>query len=74
MAWVTITNNPIWEYDNNPPDPGVDSPYYELWTEQTNGIRTFKGGHQVYVKCRRVGTTVDTAGELSKTYWDNHSV
>ena len=70
MAWVTITNNPVWEYDNNPPDPGLNSPYKPLWLKQTNGIRTTRG-HEVYTKVRRVGTTVETAGELSKTYWDN---
>lgn len=70
MAWVTITNNPVWEYDNNPPDPGLNSPYRPLWSKQTNGIRTTRG-HEVYTKVRRVGTTVETAGELSKTYWDN---
>jgi len=70
MAWVTVTNNPQWEYDNNPPDPGVGSPFRPLWLKQTNGVRTFKG-HEVYTKVRRVGTTVETAGELSKTYWDN---
>jgi len=72
MAWVAITNNPYWEYDNNPPDPGVGSPYRPLWLKQTAGIRTSPSGREVYVKCRRVGTTVDTAGEISKTFWDNH--
>lgn len=71
MAWVTITNNPTWEYDNAPADPGVGSPYRPLWLKQTNGIRTFQG-HEVYTKVRQVGTTVDTMGEMSKTYWDNH--
>ena len=70
MAWVNIPNNPEWEYDNAPADPGVDSPYYELWTKQTNGIREFYG-HEVYVKCRLIGSTVDTMGEISKTFWDN---
>lgn len=69
MAWVTIPNNPEWEYDNAPADPGTDSPYYELWTKQTAGVRAWHG-YEVYVKCRRVGTTVDTAGEISKTFWD----
>jgi len=71
MAWVAVTNNTTWEYDNNPTSPGVSSPYYDLWSEQTNGIRTH-GAHSVYTKCRIVGTTVDTAGELSKSYWDAH--
>lgn len=74
MAWVTIPNNPQWEYDNAPADPGVDSPYYYLWSKQTGGIRTETHGsntYEIYVKCRRVGTTVETMGEISKTYWDN---
>lgn len=70
MAWVTIPNQTIWEYDNAPADPGTDSPYYELWAKSSGGIRQFKSGHEVYVKCRRIGTTVDTAGEISKSFWD----
>ena len=72
MAWVTIPNNPEWEYDNAPADPGVNSPYRALWLLQTNGIRTFRG-YETYVKCRLVGTTVDTMGEISKSYWDTRS-
>ncbi len=52
MAWVAIPNNPDWEYNNNPTDPGVGSPHRALWLKQTNGIRTFgsgAGAHQVYV-------------------------
>lgn len=70
MAWVTIPNNPKWEYDNAPPDPGVSSPYRELWLLSTDGVRTWHG-FEIYVKCRLVGSTVDTMGEISKTYWDN---
>lgn len=71
MAWVAITNNPNWEYDNAPADPGVGSPYRPLWLKQTSGVRTFKG-HEVYTKVRRVGDSPTTnRGELSKTYWDN---
>ena len=71
MAWVTITGLTNWEYDNAPSDPGVGSPYRELWLKQTNGIRTDSGGHEVYTKCRMKGETVDTMGEISKTYYDN---
>ena len=76
MAWVTITRGSDsssmgWEYDNNPPDPGANSPLRNLWLKQTNGIRQFKSGHKVYTKCRRIGTTVSTSGEISKSYWDN---
>lgn len=70
MAWQSIPNNPYWEYDDNPPDPG--GAQSDLWSKQTNGIRTNTfDGTEVYVKCRMIGTTVDTMGELNKTYWDN---
>ena len=81
MAWVTVPgSNNLWEYDNNPADPGVivvsptltvDHPERALWYKQTAGIRTDSSGHQVYTKCRKIGTNVDTMGELSKTYYDN---
>lgn len=74
MAWVTIPNNSQWEYDNAPADPGASSPYYELWLKQTNGVRTETHGsvtYEVYTKCRRIGSTVETQGEINKTYWDN---
>jgi len=71
MAWNTIRGG-IWEYDDNPPDPG-NIAQRALWEKQTNGIRT-TGVNQVYVKCRKVGSTVETEGELSKTYWDNVSL
>lgn len=72
MAWVAI--NAIYEYDNAPPDPGAGSPLRPLWLKQTNGIRldTAEGRNfEVYVKCRKIGTVVDTFGELSKTYYDS---
>ena len=72
MAWLPIPNNSYWEYDNAPTEPAADSPYHTLWEQQTNGIRD-EGYHEVYVKCRLVGSTVDTMGEISKTYWDNRS-
>lgn len=72
MAWVAVTNNPTWEYDNAPADPGVGSPYRPLWLKQTAGIRTTRG-HEVYTKVRRVGDAPNAnRGEMSKTYWDNH--
>lgn len=67
MAYVAITNNPNWEYDNSPPDPGGGES--ALWALQVAGIRTNTNGQEVYTNCRIVGTTVDV-GELSKTYWD----
>lgn len=78
MAWTTIKNavtllvsNPDWEYDDSPVDPGVGHPERPLWLKQTSGTRTNSDGTQVYTKCRMIGTTVDTSGELSKSYWDN---
>ena len=51
MAWVSVPNNSYREYDNNPPDPGADSPYRDLWLRQTNGIRTDSAtGHKVYTE------------------------
>jgi len=70
MAWRQIQNNPYWEYDDDPPDPGVGNALRPLWLKQSNGIRNFRG-HEIYVKCRRVGTSVEDAGELSKTFWDS---
>ena len=71
MAWIAI--NTELEYDDAPADPGVTSPFYDLWTKQVNGIRvdTAEGRNfEVYVKCRPIGSTVDTFGEISKSYYD----
>tara|TARA_B110000879_G_C11164748_1_gene510639 strand:+ start:1671 stop:2639 length:969 start_codon:yes stop_codon:yes gene_type:complete len=70
MAWLLIPNNRVWEYDNAPPDPGANSPYRPLWLKQTAGIRINSDGQKVYTKVRQVGSTVDTMGEIAKTYWD----
>ena len=52
----------------------ADSSSRELWLKQTAGVRihTDPAGkeHKVYTKVRMVGSTVDTMGEISKTYWD----
>lgn len=41
-----------------------------LWLKQTSGIRNDRG-HEVYTRCRRIGTSGDADhGEISKTYWD----
>jgi len=72
MAWVTITNNPTWEYDNNPPDPG--GALSTLWSTGTNGIRTSPSGDQIYMNCRMVGTTSESVpSEINKTFWDAQS-
>lgn len=72
MAWVAITNNSNWEYNNAPADPGTDSKERALWLKQTNGIRQHKSGTEVYTEVRRVGETA-TRGEMSKTFWDNRT-
>jgi len=73
MAWQNIPNNPNWQYNDSPPDPGANSPLRSLWQKQTNGIRDFKG-HKVYTQVRKITDPTDnnfSAGELSKTYWDS---
>ena len=73
MAWVTITNNPTWQYNNAPANPGTGNKFKKtLWDLQTNGIRSTGQSHEVYVEVRKVGDTNRTRGEMSKTYWDNH--
>ncbi len=69
MAFVNIPNNYQYEYDNAPPDPGVNHPMRALWQKSANGIRT-SHNHSVYVRCRRVGSGNVDHGEISKTYWD----
>lgn len=76
MAFVNIPNNPYWQYDNNPPDPGATSALRPLWLKQTAGIRTEATGSEIYTRCRKVGVTYDgddDGGELSKSYWDAQS-
>ena len=70
MAFVAITNNPNWEYDNAPPDPG--GALSRQWALQTAGIRTNADGTQIYTNCRKVGSTAASVpSEINKTYWDN---
>ena len=69
MAWNTIPNNTDWEYDDNPPDP--NNAQSGLWDKQTNGVRTNPDSVEIYTKCRKVGSSVDTAGEINKTFYDN---
>ena len=73
MAWGAITNNTGWQYNNAPADPGVGSPLRPLWQKQTNGIRQFKNGTEVYVEVRKVGDTNRTRGEMSKSFWDSRT-
>lgn len=73
MAWVNIPNNPNWEYDNAPADPGAGSPLRPLWLKQTAGVRT-EFGHSVYTKVRKVGDGPNAdRGEMSKSYWDSRA-
>lgn len=72
MAWVTITNNPAWEYDNDPPDPG--GALTALWETGTAGIRTNQSGDEIYMNCRLIGSDAPSVpSEISKTFWDNHT-
>ena len=71
MVWNKITNNTDWEYDDNPSDPGIGNAQRGLWLKQTNGIRTNPDGTKIYTKCRRVGSSVETQGEINKTFHDN---
>ena len=74
MAWVTITNNTAWEYDNDPPDPG--DALSTLWATGTAGIRTNQSGDEIYMNCRHktLHPTQDSVpNEINKTYWDGQS-
>lgn len=72
MAWITIPNNPTWEYDNNPPDPG--GALTTLWSTGTSGIRTNQSNNKIYMNCRKVGSnTASVPSEINKTYWDAQS-
>ena len=71
MAWITIPNNPNWEYDDNPPNPGGLGEV--LWATSVNGIRTSTSGHEIYVNCRHKTlhpTQESIPSEISKTFWD----
>jgi len=71
MAWKGIPNNPHWQYNDAPADPGANSPYRPLWLKQTAGVRTNSDGNKVYTMVRKVGDTSDNSlGEISKTFWD----
>jgi|TARA_B100000035_G_scaffold273374_1_gene249154 hypothetical protein len=75
MAYVDVPgSNSIWQYDN----AATISNTYKDSADGSNvaissGVRTFTkpggGTTQVYIRCRKKGTTVER-GELSKTYYD----
>lgn len=77
MAWIPVPGSGgIWEYNNTPIEPPVaNEGQHALWAKQTNGIRTeYNHGTvpvEIYTECRLVGTTVQTMGELSKTFFDS---
>ena len=73
MAWVAITNNTGWEYNNAPADPGAGSPLRALWQKSTNGLRQHKTGTEIYVEVRKVGDTTRTRGEMNKSFWDSRT-
>lgn len=67
MGWNNVPNNPNWEWNDSPPDPGgAQTP---LWEKQTGGIRENPDGTEIYTDCRN--TALSASGELSKTYWEN---
>ena len=77
MAYVDVSgSNNNWEYDNAATDENTYSDSAAGANSViASGIRTYtKPGTsdtvQVYIRCRKKGTTVER-GELSKTYYDN---
>jgi hypothetical protein len=69
MAWKDIPNNPNWEYNDSPVDPGPMSRRRPLWLKQSGGIRV-NGIFSTYTRVRRKGSTSEDMGELSKNFWD----
>ena len=75
MAWVDVPgSNSIWQYENS----ATISNTYKDSADGANvsisgGVRTFTkpggGTTQVYIRCRKKGTTVER-GELSKNFYD----
>ena len=70
-VWNTIPQNPIWQYDSDPPDPG--GAQSARWATGTNGIRTNGRGDEIYTNVRHrifhVGRP-SRPNEISKTFWD----
>jgi len=76
MAWTPIQGSSKWEYNTTPIEPPISNEgQHALWEKQVNGIRTVtypEGGViEIYTECRLIGTTVQTMGELNKTYYDS---
>tara|TARA_Y100001951_G_scaffold14216_1_gene9403 strand:+ start:355 stop:591 length:237 start_codon:yes stop_codon:yes gene_type:complete len=76
MAWSTITKSVRtgftgWQYENG---ATAANTYPDASGSYSGGIRTFttpgpSANQQTYVRCRKVGETVER-GELSKTFYD----
>jgi len=76
MAWATITKSVRsgfsgWAYETT---AAAAQTYSDANGSYSGGIRTFttpgpSANQETYVRCRKVGETVDR-GELSKTYYD----
>ena len=70
MAWQIIPNNPYWQYDDAPFDPGGAET--ALWATSTNGIRISPAGDEIYVNCRHIllhPTQDSFPNEINKTFW-----
>jgi len=70
MAWQNIPNNPYWQYDDAPLDPGGAET--ALWATSTNGVRLSVRGEEIYVNCRHklLHPTQDSfPNEINKTFW-----
>lgn len=65
-TWNTILQNPIWQYDSDPPDPSTG----------TNGIRTTSGGQEIYTNVRHKANApaASVRSEMNKTYLDTIAV
>ena len=65
--WNTILQNPIWQYDSDPPNPGAG----------TNGIRTSLSGEQIYTHVRHKTLQAPRASvpsEMNKTFLDTIAI
>ena len=71
MAYVSIPQNPDWEYDNDPPNPG--GALTALWQTGTNGVRTDVDNQKIYTNVRHKTLHAGRASvpsEISKSFWD----
>ena len=71
MAWVDVPgSNSVWQYENS---ATASNTYPDAAGTYSGGIRSYTSPgtgtvEQVYVRCRKKGTTVER-GELSKNYY-----